>query len=106
MVTLKANRINIIELGQGDRISKWPQKIRNHVQLVCEGPQTIKILVSNVNKHDMFLEVYSADSCTLHKIGIADLLYKPCNLRNSLIFKRSAKSTKPILKEDYDRKNK
>lgn len=47
MVKILPNRVNIIVLGVGDIIKKWPLELIEGVNKICEGRTVLKISVSN-----------------------------------------------------------
>jgi len=97
LVPLKLHRINMVKLFGGDRIVTWPHKIRNTEQKKFNGPNVLKIIVSNVNEHDMFLEVYDQFH-DIPRIALIECVYPPITKPN-IIFKNVI--TKP--KDDNDR---
>jgi hypothetical protein len=92
MVKILPNRVNIIVLGVGDIIKKWPSNLIEGVDKICKGRTVLKIsvsngknLVSNGKNNDTRLLVRENGIGDTLPLAIANIAYT--NHMTSSIFK-------------------
>jgi hypothetical protein len=98
LIALYPNYMNIIKLGEGDRISEWPFPISNTTQKEYRGKTLLKVYMSSGNSTSCKLLIYEDETFGNPPIALAVDLYSPRINFSHLLSKHSN-----IFKKQYDR---